>query len=443
MNKLNYALKSSRSPLETNRPVTLTITATAATAGNLCNRILFTFKKGDTAECLSVNDPQYPIKIGTNNTNWTPNIQLDVEDSSAVNCIVTNNTTSKEVPNPVEIYLNFTVSGGAGPASFSVWDDSSDKKVFTLQKVQAEFYLKNFIARKSDSAKVPKTEFGNGEAIYFSWESNGSGYELYNGREDGPIYSGPDTFYLMDPGITRDMTFILAAMKKDVAGVENTGTDVCETELRLYDKLPVTVTGADLNLKTLNVTGDSTLSKLNAASLSPKNTDLSINGNVLFSGISDFSSSNSKLFDLVDQTIRQANIYIDCGRIIFERCLLTCNYIYSVNNDGIIFVKFLLDPEYSESNYNLIAKIVSLDASENENKFIDWFASISQEKNYTYFTFPAVKGTKLRITIGTDSYGDREPWGYSGIYLNLCSFGKCDAHALKYERDYYDKKIIL
>ncbi|WP_220448269.1 hypothetical protein, partial [Nonomuraea diastatica] len=81
----------------------------------------------------------------------------------------------------------------------------------TLPTTEPAFYLHNFLSTAPDNPTIPRTKFTAGDAVCFTWESNGSHFQLYDG--DGTtLYGGSDTFCTVPEGkVVNDTTFALKA----------------------------------------------------------------------------------------------------------------------------------------------------------------------------------------------------------------------------------------
>ncbi len=95
------------------------------------------------------------------------------------------------------------------------WNTETAEYVF--EKTTDTLYLRNFLTVNPLSPLNPCTQFGPGESIYFSWEGNGTNYEIYQKGETTPIYSGQETHFTYQKGIDADTTFLLKAVHTDNA----------------------------------------------------------------------------------------------------------------------------------------------------------------------------------------------------------------------------------
>lgn len=129
---------------------------------------------------------------------------------------------------PLKREMKFTVSGRVGPCEgestvkFEYYirkreeaEFTPEEEIFTFQKKRADFYIRNFMAADEKTPLLVQTEFEPGAPIYFSWESNGTGYELYASEEGKTklVCGGQGTSCLYKAGIKKDTTFFLKVFK--------------------------------------------------------------------------------------------------------------------------------------------------------------------------------------------------------------------------------------
>lgn len=99
-------------------------------------------------------------------------------------------------------------------------------KDFEFEKSRAELYLQNFLASYSESGSEAATCFKPKTPIYFSWEGNGTSYELYtsvNGTMKQVVQTN-QKYYLYRDGIESDSTFLLKAVKTRNSADDINGT---------------------------------------------------------------------------------------------------------------------------------------------------------------------------------------------------------------------------
>ncbi|WP_220448455.1 hypothetical protein, partial [Nonomuraea diastatica] len=81
----------------------------------------------------------------------------------------------------------------------------------TLPTTEPAFYLHNFLSTAPDKQSIPKTKFTAGDDVHFTWESNGTYFQLYDG-DGATLYEGSGTSYTLPMDkILSDTTFTLKA----------------------------------------------------------------------------------------------------------------------------------------------------------------------------------------------------------------------------------------
>lgn len=163
------------------------------------------------------------------------------------------------VNEPLQFRVSGTLaaSGGSGLNCFiTEYSDTTsgsskrrDPLALSLPTVEPVFYLHNFLSTAPDKPTVPRTRFNAGDTVRFSWESNGSYFQLYDG--DGTtLYEGPGTFCTVPQGkIVNDTTFTLKA-------VATSGTQQSDDSTPAYRYATLTVTITNPTLSGLTSTGD-------------------------------------------------------------------------------------------------------------------------------------------------------------------------------------------
>lgn len=144
---------------------------------------------------------------------------------------------------------------------------------YTVQASTPQFYLMNFVATVPTAPTVPATDFANGADIQFSWESNGTFFQLYQKNVAQPIYSGTQTTFKLAGGVSRDTTFFLVGMMTGNPGGDSPIGGY--QPIYLYDALTITISNPDMTPRsstisgnasvggTLGVTGQTTLGNAN------------------------------------------------------------------------------------------------------------------------------------------------------------------------------------
>jgi hypothetical protein len=177
-----------------------------------------------------------------------------------------------DCPNPADFDISYDLAlsfvGGVTqtPAQFTVYiyelsGATPDRHEFTLKGSSAQlsseaprFYLENLVA--VDPSTIPVTEFGNGSPILFRWQSNGTFFQIYERSNQTPIYSGSQTSFTLEAGVTHDTTFFLAA---STSGATPGGQSPGFEPIFLYDTITITVLRPDLTPNTIAAAGSVTL----------------------------------------------------------------------------------------------------------------------------------------------------------------------------------------
>lgn len=184
-----------------------------------CSTIDLAFCAGDTEESLfSGNATHNPI-LSVSDGNWKvtgpQKTKTSIEDQWLFT--LTNENTVKKLTKPLVIRIDGLINNVLGTAevSLEINGGNDDPYVFSFVKTPVVLYLRNFITRANAAANIPITQFKNGDTIYFSWESNGTHFKLFDGINEHALYEGPDTNFLLQNGIARDTTFLLIAEHSD------------------------------------------------------------------------------------------------------------------------------------------------------------------------------------------------------------------------------------
>lgn len=184
-----------------------------------CEKIRIYIPVGTEDNDLFLNNGE--VVIETEDSEWKINKhKTGGPDGQKVLELLTADGGMRPLKNP----LRFTVYGRVGPCegessvTFEYFirkkqetDFYSKERVFTFQKTPGDFYLRNFMAADEKSPLSIRTEFEPDTPIYFSWESNATGYELYASVEGSTtlVSSGQGTSCLYQNGIGKDTTFFL------------------------------------------------------------------------------------------------------------------------------------------------------------------------------------------------------------------------------------------
>jgi hypothetical protein len=129
---------------------------------------------------------------------------------------------------------------------------------YTLTAYAPQFYLQNFVATAPTAPTVPATQFANGADIQFSWESNGSYFQLYQKNVATPIYSGMQTTFKLSGGVATDTTFFLVAMMSGNPSGDSPSNGY--QPIYLYDALTITITNPDLTPRSAVISGNAGVS---------------------------------------------------------------------------------------------------------------------------------------------------------------------------------------
>jgi hypothetical protein len=135
---------------------------------------------------------------------------------------------------------------------------TSKQTSYTVSANAPQFYLQNFVATAPASPTVPATDFPNGADIVFSWESNGSYFQLYQKNISKPIYQGMQTTFKLSGGVSRDTTFFLVAMMSgNPSGDSPSGN---YQPIYLYDALTITISNPDLTPRSATISANASVS---------------------------------------------------------------------------------------------------------------------------------------------------------------------------------------
>lgn len=264
--------------------ITLTIEAQNKTAQ--CTKIYIEIYVDDGTDALFLyNKGIHPITTTISDKKWNTSVNTHKESMTHRSYTFINMNSSKTLEESLKITLSGRVNDQLGISDVYVnLNESPDKDIhFSIQKVSNEFYLRNFITRTDKAANIPITEFKSSQKIYFSWESNGTNYKLYDGRNEAPIYDGHETNCTFDRGISHDTTFVLIAENTD--GIN---------KYELIDHITAVVSNPDIVAKSMRVEKNSTLNQtkilgnveLNATTTQsifvPKGGKMYVEGKVIF-----------------------------------------------------------------------------------------------------------------------------------------------------------------
>ncbi|MEO3813959.1 hypothetical protein ABGB17_33600 [Sphaerisporangium sp. B11E5] len=231
-NLLHYSTTTSPATLEAGRPdkpaparIDLTVSSPAGQQ-IYCQKIDIAVPAGTPEGAYFTEKPKAEVLGG----NWSPlSFQMRTGQELGLAAGAGYYQVIFEPPIPefelVNEPLQFRISGtlaaadGSGLAclvtEYSDTTSGSSKRRDPLEvplpTVEPVFYLHNFLSAAPDNPTVPRTKFTAGDAVHFTWESNGSHFQLYDG--DGTtLHEGPETFCTVPQGrIVNDTTFTLQA----------------------------------------------------------------------------------------------------------------------------------------------------------------------------------------------------------------------------------------
>ncbi|MGN7824399.1 hypothetical protein ACTJJB_30020 [Chitinophaga sp. 22536] len=121
---------------------------------------------------------------------------------------------------------------------------------------------------------IPATAFDADAAIYVSWESSGTYFNLYAGddKQSQPLYSGGDKYFLVSQGFSVDTTLILEATYNDN---------------KLYKSVTVTINNPALKPGRITIADNNTVKKDMTTNGDATINQLSVNGKLVLSDSND------------------------------------------------------------------------------------------------------------------------------------------------------------
>jgi hypothetical protein len=280
---LTYSFSTDPSPIQISTPQTPSsarINASASPAKDstvYCNKILIAYPTGPDVDNVFLAAPAGSLST----VSWSITSQIRTGEELGIGDPNTSYTTFiYQCLNSSNLLINYNLVFGAfGQISMRVGDfqimvqetsgTTSDPSTFTpkvgsftLTKEMPRFYLANFVATNPATPTVPVTDFPLSGPIYFEWESNGTFYQIFQQSQAAPVYAGTSTNFTLTAGLTRDTTFILAAM---VSG--NPSGDSWQggfEPIYLYSSLTITVSNpvlvpTSVTTGTLAVTGNASV----------------------------------------------------------------------------------------------------------------------------------------------------------------------------------------
>jgi len=242
---LDYQLLSSPEALETGATSTLYILIKAPQGQTvLCSSVLVTVPYGNTVNALFQSTPTAKIDQGQG---WQLIGSNAPHPDKAVFSLNNTNPGSK-VDGVIMLKIQGQIQNQMGLASIDISEKSENTAApgtpsFTVKnttisayKSASPLFLSNFMASDPQQPLVPKTDYENGQQLQLNWDSNASHFEVYQGGDDKPLYSGEASQFTTS--LTRATTFTLKARSEG-------------NEAVLYRTLSIFVTNPDLTPKTL------------------------------------------------------------------------------------------------------------------------------------------------------------------------------------------------
>lgn len=246
-------------PLQTGRTGRFMVSVQPAEGKAYCRNIVLSVPCGDEKKALFSDKKEKP-RISMSSPYWMMLGDGEESTKDSIN-YYTYTLECKDASHYLLDYnLVFQIEGQVNKAPGQtgieiIANCSADGKEYhdtdlvpiSLEKACAKFYLKNFAASAADAPLIPCTEFEQGSDIRLSWESNGSYFRVYAGKEI--VYSGKDTYCMIKGGVKRNTTYFLCA---SLVEISNECPDNGFTPLYLYENLSVTVTNQDLTINQLD-----------------------------------------------------------------------------------------------------------------------------------------------------------------------------------------------
>ncbi|TQF02523.1 hypothetical protein E6W39_09855 [Kitasatospora acidiphila] len=265
---LKYRTSTSPAPLhaDADSPTRVTINL-AVLPGNQaahCSRIEIAVPADDARDRAYFSQQPVP---SSSSSDWTFSVQkasgqkLKLPGAPAGEYYLITFQLKNAQKDLINYPLNFGLSGdllsSGGPLVYRILEHSKTSapakytqkfSKLSLTVVEPAFYLHSFLARGSQApTSAPLTSFKAGSPIHLSWSSNGTYFQLYDGKSTSPVQEGPAASFTLPNGITGDTTFIVAAtVLSGTQGAANGFTPV-------YQYATLTLTVPDPTLDALTV----------------------------------------------------------------------------------------------------------------------------------------------------------------------------------------------
>ncbi|MGN7824400.1 hypothetical protein ACTJJB_30025 [Chitinophaga sp. 22536] len=188
-----------------------------------CEKIILKVPQGDDADCifetstatLTPPDKRY---WSTGKSQVIHDDELDID---YMQWTLVNLDPNHLVPHGANCSVSGMVNSNAGTAQVVIKEKTkntgdNDYKLrqgdFPIIKSNVPaFFLQNLIAIDPLNSGYPCGAIQQGYAVEIRWSSNGTSYELYQSGSTTPIYSGTNTSYTLNNGITDTTTFFCIA----------------------------------------------------------------------------------------------------------------------------------------------------------------------------------------------------------------------------------------
>ncbi|MDH6579281.1 hypothetical protein [Kitasatospora sp. MAP5-34] len=267
---LKYRTSTSPAPLQADAdfptPATINLAVLPGSQAVHCSRIEIAVPADDTRDRAYFAQAPVPA---SSSSDWTFSVRKDTGQKLNLPGAPTGSyyLITFQLQNPqrdlINYPLNFGLSGSllssGGPLTYRILERSKTSAGAgytqkysrrTMTVVEPAFYLHSFLARGSQAAtSAPLTSFTSGSPIHLTWESNGTHFQLYDGKSSSPIQQGSATSFSLPNGIFSDTTFIVAAtVLSGSQGAANGFTPV-------YQYATLTLTVPNPTLDSLTVRG--------------------------------------------------------------------------------------------------------------------------------------------------------------------------------------------
>ena len=213
-----------------------------------CKKICIYIPVGNGEESLFFNDGG--VKIESDETDMYQ-LGINTKDEAKIMLeLSTPDRGQRALSGPI----NFTITGrvnmrmGKATVEYDYYCKDHEEGEFqqlstkiTFEKNKADLYLQNFLASDSKGGSGAVTCFRPKTPIYFSWEGNGTRYELYayvDGKMKQLVLTDQKNYSYQD-GIDVDSTFLLKAVKTQNAVDDINGTREVYAFLTLTVDCPI------------------------------------------------------------------------------------------------------------------------------------------------------------------------------------------------------------